>query len=131
LATCASTTSSQAPSSAGPAASPPTTSAIPSAAPSGTILPLRQRIARMLVVGFRGMAVDDAPWLEAAIRDDGLGGVILFDRDGRSQGPRNIESPEQVTALCAGLQALAPDREVIIAIDQEGGQVTRLSTKYG
>lgn len=85
----------------------------------------------MLVVGFRGMTVDEAPWVAEAIRDRQLGGVILFDRDGKTKGPRNVESPAQVRRLVADLRALAPDREVIVAIDQEGGLVTRLSPRYG
>ncbi len=85
----------------------------------------------MLVVGFRGMAAGDAPWLERAIEDDGLGGVILFDRDGRRQGPRNVESPAQVERLVADLRALAPGRELIVAIDQEGGRVARLDETHG
>jgi beta-N-acetylhexosaminidase len=115
-----------------PAASP---SSVPlptgSAAPTPPAAPLRRRIARLLVVGFRGFGVDDAPWLRRAIEDEGLGGVILFDKDGRRQGPRNIESPQQVRRLIADLRRLALDRELIVAIDQEGGKVTRLSDAYG
>jgi beta-N-acetylhexosaminidase len=42
-----------------------------------------------------------------------------------------VDSPEQVTRLIADIRALAPEREVIVAIDQEGGVVTRLAQKYG
>jgi beta-N-acetylhexosaminidase len=85
----------------------------------------------MVVVGFRGLTPEASPWVVKAIRDQQLGGVILFDRDGPTGGVRNIESPGQVRRLVADLKALAPDRELIVAIDQEGGLVTRLSTKYG
>ena len=94
-------------------------------------LPLRERIARLLVVGFRGLEVGDAPWLEEAIATGGLGGVILFDKDGRGGGPRNVASPDQVARLVTGLRGLATDRELIVAIDQEGGRVTRLSPDHG
>ena len=118
-----------------PTATPGTPSAPPaSSAPSATAtaaLPLRQRIARLLIVGFRGLTVDDAPWMRKAIADDGLGGVILFDRDQASGGARNVKSPAQVRKLTADLRALAPHRPLIIGIDQEGGVVTRLSPKYG
>jgi beta-N-acetylhexosaminidase len=107
---------------------PPAVTAAPSLAPA---LTLREKVARMLVVGFRGMTVDEAPWVAEAIRDRQLGGVILFDRDGKMKGPRNVESPGQVRRLVADLRALAPDREVIVAIDQEGGLVTRLAPRYG
>lgn len=111
-----------------PSAPPATAAAPPTLTPA---LTLREKVARMLVVGFRGMTVGDAPWVAEAIRDRQLGGVILFDRDGKTQGPRNVESPAQVRRLVADLRALAPDREVIVAIDQEGGLVTRLSPRYG
>jgi beta-N-acetylhexosaminidase len=111
---------------------PPLTPA-PTLAPTPTPagLTLREKIARMIVVGFRGLTPDASPWVVTAIRDKQLGGVILFDRDGPTGGVRNIESPSQVRQLVADLKALAPDRELIVAIDQEGGLVTRLSPKYG
>ena len=56
--------------------------------------------------------------------------MILFDKD-RSQSTRNVRSQRQVTSLISDLRALAPDRELIVAIDQEGGLVTRLSPAYG
>jgi len=56
--------------------------------------------------------------------------VILFDKDS-VQSTRNVRSPRQVTRLVSDLQALAPGRELIVAIDQEGGLVTRLSPAYG
>ena len=48
-------------------------------------------------------------------------GFILFGR--------NIESPEQLTALCDDLQSLFP-RDVPILIDQEGGRVQRMREPY-
>jgi beta-N-acetylhexosaminidase len=93
--------------------------------------PLREKIASMLVVGFRGFDLDNAAWVRKAIREHGLGGVILFDRDGQTKGPRNVKSAVQVRALSTEIKALAPERTVIVAIDQEGGLVTRLSPKYG
>ena len=66
-----------------------------------------------------------------AIAEDGLGGVILFSRDQLTGGARNIESPRQLTKLVADLRALAPDRTLLVAIDQEGGRVARLSPATG
>jgi beta-N-acetylhexosaminidase len=118
-------TSTPAPGSASPGAGP-----TPSVAPSAPLLPLRTRIARLLVVGFRGLTVAPDDPIARAIAEGGLGGVILFDRD-EEVGTRNVKSPAQVRKLVADLRALAPDRELIVAIDQEGGRVTRLSPKYG
>lgn len=114
-----------------PTVPPPSPTSVTTAAPTASATALRKKIARLLVVGFRGITVDDAPWIRTAIQEDGLGGVILFDRDQTTGGPRNVESPAQVRKLVADLKALAPGRELIVAIDQEGGVVTRLSPNYG
>ncbi|HKG19560.1 MAG TPA: glycoside hydrolase family 3 N-terminal domain-containing protein [Candidatus Limnocylindrales bacterium] len=137
LATPVASRSSTAPPKVAPSGAPGSPTATPgptgpSPAPTGSsALPLREKIARLLIVGFRGLTVDEAPWIRRAIVEDGLGGVILFDRHRTSTKPRNIASPEQVRALTSELRALAPQRELFVAIDQEGGLVTRLSERYG
>ena len=98
--------------------------------PSVPTIPLRERIARLLVVGFRGLNVDTEDWVAGNIAVDGLGGVILFDKD-HAEPRRNIRSRRQVTRLISDLKALAPGRELIVAIDQEGGNVTRLGPAFG
>jgi beta-N-acetylhexosaminidase len=52
---------------------------------------------------------------------DGLGGVALFSR--------NIQTPEQTRALVDALKAENP--RVLVAIDEEGGDVTRLEADRG
>jgi beta-N-acetylhexosaminidase len=121
------------PSAGSPPPSPPpsaTASAPPAASASPTV-DLRRTIAGLLVVGFRGMTAADAGPVADAISKDGLGGVILFDRDQTTGGTRNIRSPKQLKALAAGLQALAGTRRLIVAIDQEGGRVARLGPATG
>jgi beta-N-acetylhexosaminidase len=133
LAACATPAGSSAPTAAGtsPASTLGATGTPPPAAtPVPTAAPLRQRIARLLVVGFRGLAVTADDPIARAIAEDGLGGVILFDRD-EVIGVRNVASPDQVAQLIDSLRALASNRELIVAIDQEGGLVTRLSPTYG
>jgi beta-N-acetylhexosaminidase len=44
--------------------------------------------------------------------------------------PRNVASPEQVSALCAALQAEAGG-SLLIAVDQEGGRIARLNPDNG
>ena len=83
------------------------------------------------MVGFRGATLDQAPWLRIALAETGLAGVILFDRDQSTGGPRNVVSPDQVTALVDDLRAAAGTRTIIVSIDQEGGVVTRLSPAHG
>ena len=59
-------------------------------------------------------------WLLRAL-ENGLAGVTLF-------GP-NVAGPEQLSGLTAALRAAAP--EPVIAIDEEGGDVTRLAHLTG
>jgi len=140
LAACGSTNRSPSPSGSLPSAttSPAPTSAAPSSSPVGSIAPstapgpsLRQKIAGLIVVGFRGSALGQVPWLRTALRETGLGGVILFDRDQQLGGNRNVRSPAQIRQLVADLRAAAGDREIIVSVDQEGGIVTRLSPAHG
>jgi len=90
---------------------------------------LRRKVASLLVVGFRGDTVDDNDWIVKAVRE-GLGGIILFDRDLQTDNPRNIRSPGQVTALVRALREASPGR-LIVSIDQEGGQIARLNPENG
>ncbi|MFD0783005.1 glycoside hydrolase family 3 N-terminal domain-containing protein, partial [Micromonospora azadirachtae] len=91
---------------------------------------LRRKIASLLVVGFRGDRVGRDDWIVRAIRD-GLGGVILFDRDLETDAERNIRSPQQVTTLIRDLKSAAPGRRLIVSIDQEGGRTARLNPSNG
>ncbi len=92
---------------------------------------LRVKIAQMLLVGFRGLTVTGAAETVADIRDRGLGGVLLFDYDTPTKRyHRNVSSPDQLRALVAGLRAAA-SIPLLVAIDEEGGEVDRLKARYG
>ncbi len=92
---------------------------------------LREKIGQMLMVGFRGLDVDEDSWVVEDIRKGRIGGVILYDYDvARNSSRRNIESPRQLKALTSELQT-ASKRPLLIAVDQEGGQVARLKEKNG
>lgn len=86
-------------------------------------------LGQLFLAGFDGMSVDRGHSVVKAIVEDGLGGVILFDRnvDGTRQ---NITSPGQLQELTASLQSYAGN-SLIIAIDQEGGKVCRLKEVDG
>jgi beta-N-acetylhexosaminidase len=73
----------------------------------------------VLQLGFDGTSAPD--WVLRALSAGELGGVVLFSR--------NIETPEQVAALCEQLRGAYP--EVLISIDEEGGDVTRLEFREG
>ncbi|MCQ4080299.1 glycoside hydrolase family 3 protein [Streptomyces sp. RB6PN25] len=72
----------------------------------------------VLQPGFTGTTAPD--WLLRRL-GEGLGSVALFSR--------NIETPGQLAALTTRLRAEAP--EVIVAADEEGGDVTRLEARSG
>lgn len=109
---------------------PPSASTAPSAGATAE-LDLRAKIAQMLLVGFRGRTLTGAADTVADIRDRGLGGILLFDYDAPTGTyRRNIESPAQLRKLVSGLRAAATI-SLLVAIDEEGGQVDRLKHRYG
>ncbi|MFC5718735.1 glycoside hydrolase family 3 protein [Streptomyces gamaensis] len=72
----------------------------------------------VLQPGFTGTTAPD--WVLRRL-GEGLGSVGLFGR--------NVISPGQLAALTARLRAERPD--VLVAIDEEGGDVTRLEVRQG
>ncbi|MBW2599629.1 MAG: glycoside hydrolase family 3 protein [Deltaproteobacteria bacterium] len=89
------------------------------------------KIGQMIMIGFRGLTVNDKSPVIADIKERKIGGVILFDYDAPSRSPvRNIESPDQVRSLVNTLQG-ASSIPLFIAIDQEGGKVSRLKERFG
>lgn len=93
---------------------------------------LRKQIGQMMLIGFRGMQVDSVDQaILQQIETGAIGGVVLFDYDVVYKKPvRNIRSPQQVQKLITDLQARA-QTPLLVAVDQEGGRVNRLKTKYG
>lgn len=89
----------------------------------------RKELGQFFIIGFDGCELDDAHPVVEAIRGEGVGGVILFDRnvDGSRQ---NIRSPGQLRELIATLQSFA-EQPLLIAVDQEGGKVCRLKERDG
>jgi beta-N-acetylhexosaminidase len=79
---------------------------------------LERLAAASMLAGFKGLTVPDwlRRWLEA-----GVGGVVLF--------AWNVESRAQVAELTAALRS---ERDgLLVAIDEEGGDVTRLEAATG
>src|SRR5258706_7596956 len=122
LASCGSTAPPGPSASAGAANPTGNPSRTPGSSPSASILPaptaspspsaptigLGHKIAGLMIVGFRGSVLTDAPWVRTALAESGLGGVILFDRDQLTGASRNILSPAQVKRLARDLRAVAP-----------------------
>ena len=112
--------------------SQPAVSQSPSSGPAPeTALTLGQKIAGLMVVGFRGTDLATSDWVRSALGPSGLGGVILFDRDQLTGGTRNVASPAQVGTLTRTLRTAAGSRRIIIGVDQEGGSVVRLGPSRG
>ncbi len=92
---------------------------------------LAVKIGQMLMVGFRGLTVDDEHFIIQDIKERHLGGLILFDYDAPSrQRQRNVTSLGQLQALTASLQKAATS-PLLIAVDQEGGVISRLKEQDG
>ncbi len=89
------------------------------------------KIGQMVMVGFRGLSVSDDHPVARDVRKRHIGGVILFDYDvpTRTYG-RNIASAKQTRALTTSLQRQA-SIPLFIAVDQEGGRVSRLKEQKG
>lgn len=93
---------------------------------------LESMIGQMIMAGFRGLEIEKVnPKFLEQIEKGYLGGVVFFDYDVRLKSTeRNIRSPEQVKKLIGRLQNHAKI-PLFVAVDQEGGKVNRLKSKYG
>ena len=81
---------------------------------------LRDKIGQLFMLGFDGTTVSaDLAGLMSAYKP---GGLIVFKR--------NLESIEQIASLTNDLQNLAGDSPLLLAIDQEGGRVSRLPAGF-
>ncbi len=81
----------------------PTDTPSPTPTPTGTptLAPdpeLELMLGQMLLVGFRGLAVEDQHPIVADLRDRHLGGVVLFDRDGPARSATRSCSRARWTA---------------------------------
>jgi beta-N-acetylhexosaminidase len=79
---------------------------------------LRSLAAGVLLPGFAGTTAPE--WVRRWV-SNGLGGVLLFGR--------NVVDDQQVAALSASVAAERDD--AVVAIDEEGGDVTRLDAGRG
>ena len=102
------------------------------APPASATVTLREKIAQLLLIGFRGSQPSECGAILRDIHEHRIGGIILFDQEmvEASARRRNIESPEQVKELVHHLQSAA-NGTLLVAIDQEGGRVNRLKADYG
>ncbi len=99
--------------------------------PQRTQPELSKMVGQLFVLGFNGAQLAAGHPILADIRQRNLGGVILFARLLAKGGrENNIINPEQLQALNRSLQEEAGGR-LLIAVDQEGGRVSRFSAAAG
>lgn len=101
-------------------------------------------VGRMIMVGIRGASLEDPATREdlEACKATYVGGIILFDVDmpecsrqmangtpkpaAKDRAPRNILSTNQLQRLISDFRS-SFNHSLLVGIDQEGGQVSRIS----
>lgn len=86
---------------------------------------LNEMIGEMVIVGIDGTTLSENPSVINYLKKGTLGGVILYEKN-----IAKTNSKAQLNALCKEIQGQS-NKTVFIGIDQEGGTVNRLKTKYG
>ena len=81
---------------------------------------LRQQVGQLFMIGFDGTTL--SPDLTSWIQEYQPGGIILFTR--------NLVDTQQIAKLTNSLQALSSSSPLLMAIDQEGGKVSRLPEEF-
>ncbi|HPI53510.1 MAG TPA: glycoside hydrolase family 3 protein [Chitinophagaceae bacterium] len=83
------------------------------------------KIGQMIMVGMPGNSVDASSPILKNVEKGIVGGILLFEYN-----INPVNSEKNIATLCNRLQDAAKI-PLLISIDQEGGQVNRLKTKYG
>jgi len=89
------------------------------------------KAAQMIMVGFDGLTLTPENPIYRDIKDNHIGGVILFNQKGwKENTTRNIKDTKQLQTLIRQLNEISAV-PLFVAIDQEGGKVARLSPEFG
>lgn len=98
------------------------------------MITLRNKIGQMLIMGFNGCELNGHSPVAQWLSNDGLGGVLLFDKDLHTDlYGKNLKNQAQIKHLnhqldnYAAQNARAQDIPLIKALDYEGGAVDRLT----
>lgn len=86
---------------------------------------LETKIGQMIMMGLTGSKIDTTDALFKDVKTGKVGGILIYEKH---LTPTN--TAENLRSLIDAYQAAAPT-ELFISIDQEGGIVNRLKTKYG
>ena len=98
------------------------------------MISLRDQISQMLIMGFSGTTIEDNDSIKNCLRNDGIGGVLLFDYDLQKKClGKNLVNATQIRNLTTELKQHAQHSvfgkagiPLFIAVDYEGGAVDRL-----
>jgi len=91
---------------------------------------LEEKLGQMLLIGFRGIKVDQNHPIVQDILKRHIGSVVLFDYDVPDKSPvRNVASPSQLKNLVSNLQSFSKT-PLLVAVDYEGGRISRLKEKF-
>ena len=92
---------------------------------------MKEMISRMIIIGFDQESLSESSPFALEIKKYPPGGVILFDRDFHDPGKiKNIHDPQQLKKLTKQIRSFASS-PLLIAVDQEGGKVSRLRPEDG
>ncbi len=88
------------------------------------MMTVRRMALGVLLVGFEGTDATGVPYWLLDMLGDGVAGVTIFGRNITSEDPVG-----NLARLAQGLRHGRPD--LLVSIDEEGGDVTRLDTRTG
>ena len=92
---------------------------------------LHDRIGQMVLVGFRGLTPREAEPTLRQIREGSIGGVVIYEVDAQTGGPRNVESPHQLKELVAAVKDAGPIPPLVTLDAEGGGFFHKLKTQHG
>lgn len=93
------------------------------------VLTTAKKAAKMLIVGVKGTTLSPTNPLVKDVKERGVSGVIFFEHN-ITPIDQKKDSRAIFKKLVADIQALTPQK-LFLSIDQEGGRVNRLKSKYG
>ncbi len=90
------------------------------------VIDIDKMIGQMLITGVKGTKIEQDKELIKTIKDGKVGGIILFEKNINKTAPKL-----ELIRLIDSLKTASNQFPLIVSIDQEGGKVNRLKTKYG
>ena len=89
-----------------------------------------KQLGQMLVIGFRGTEINSESPIVQDIKQRNIGGVILYSHDHiKKEGPRNIESADQLLQLNSALVGYSINPP-IISVEHDGSEHSALHNLY-